>query len=128
MSITHLLVVGLGGALGSMLRMSLAWWLPAGRLPWGTMLANIIGSLLIGLVLGRLGESGASGQPHWHAFAVIGFCGGFTTFSSFSWQTLEQLRQGQVGGAILHVAASVLLCLVMTWAGWRLGRWGVGGA
>ncbi len=126
MSITHLLVVGLGGALGSMLRMSIAWSVPAGKLPWGTLLANLLGSLVIGVVLGRLGESGAADQPHWHAFAAIGFCGGFTTFSSFSWQTLEQLRQGQFGTAVVHVLASVLLCLLMTWLGWRLGRLWVG--
>lgn len=128
MSITHLLVVGLGGALGSMLRMALAWSVPAGKLPWGTVLANLLGSLIIGIVLGRLGETGSAEQPHWHAFAAIGFCGGFTTFSSFSWQTLEQLRQGQFGTAVVHVLASVLLCLVMTWLGWRLGRLWVGAA
>ncbi len=128
MSTTHLLVAGLGGAVGSMLRMAVAWWLPAGRLPWGTMLANVLGSLVIGFVLEQLGEGGAADQPHWHAFAAIGFCGGFTTFSSFSWQTLEQMRQGQWGLAAAHVVLSVVVCLFMTWLGWRLGRLWTGAA
>lgn len=114
--------------MGSMLRMALAWWIPAGKLPWGTMLANVLGSLVIGFVLEQLGETGATDQPHWHAFVAIGFCGGFTTFSSFSWQTLEQLRQGQIGTALLHVSLSVTVCVVMTWLGWRLGRLWTGAA
>lgn len=119
---SQLLVVGLGGALGSMLRMGLAWWVPAGRLPWGTLLANVAGSFVIGWVLSRLGAQGATDHPHWHGFLAVGFCGGFTTFSSFSWQTLEQLRNGQTGTALAHVVVSVTVCLIMTWAGWRLGR------
>ncbi|MGY8716662.1 MAG: fluoride efflux transporter FluC [Verrucomicrobiia bacterium] len=53
---------------------------------------------------------------------AFGFCGGFTTFSSFSWQTLEQLRQGQMGVAMLYVVVSVLICVGATWLGWRLAR------
>ena len=117
----HFLWAGLGGAAGSMLRLavSLAW--PAGRLPWGTMTANVVGSLIIGLVLGRLGPMSADNH-HWHGLLVVGFCGGFTTFSSFSWHTLEQLRNGQPGIALLHVLLSVVVCLLATWVGWRLGR------
>ncbi len=120
-ALPHLLLIGLGGALGSMLRALMGIWIPAGRLPWGTVAANVIGSFVIGLVLGRLGESAVE-QPYWHGFLVIGFCGGFTTFSSFSWQTLEQLRQGQAGIALLHVGLSISVCLLATWAGWRMSR------
>ena len=120
-SIAHILLVGLGGALGSMLRLGVSGWIPAGRLPWGTMAANLAGSLLIGWLLGRIGPVTEENQ-HWQAFLVVGFCGGFTTFSSFSWQTLEQLRTGQVATAALHVVGSVAVCLLGTWFGWRLGR------
>lgn len=120
-SLTHLLLVGLGGGLGSIVRVLVGEMTPPGRLPWGTMLANVVGSLMIGWVLGRLGPVTAEGG-HWQAFLALGFCGGFTTFSSFSWQTLEQLRQGQVGIALLHVMASVVVCVVATWLGWRMGR------
>ena len=72
-------------------------------------------------VLARLGPPGES-NGHWQAFLAFGFCGGFTTFSSFSWQTLEQLRQGQMGVAMLYVVVSVLICVGATWLGWRLAR------
>jgi CrcB protein len=118
---THLLLVGLGGGLGSMLRFGLGRWITAGAMPWGTMVANAVGSLIIGLVLAKTGPSDGS-NAHWQALLAIGFCGGFTTFSSFSWQTLEQLRSGQTGVAIAHVLLSVSVCLVAVWAGWKLGR------
>lgn len=122
-STTHLLLIGLGGGLGSILRVLAAEVTPVGRLPWGTLGVNVVGSLIIGWVFSRLGpvtpESG-----HWQAFLALGFCGGFTTFSSFSWQTLEQLRQGHLGSAFLHILLSVGLCLIATWLGWRLGARG----
>lgn len=120
-STAHLLLIGLGGGIGSMLRVLVSEMMPAGRLPWGTLAVNVAGSLLIGWVLARLGST-TSESGHWQAFLALGFCGGFTTFSSFSWQTLEQLRQGQFGSALLHVLLSVGVCLVATWLGWRLGR------
>ena len=104
-----------------MARLLVSGWLPEGRLPWGTMAANFAGSLIIGWVLGRLGTA-TTQSGHWQAFLAVGFCGGFTTFSSFSWQTLEQLRQGQVSTAFIHVMGSILICLVATWLGWRMGR------
>lgn len=118
---THLLLVGLGGGLGSMLRFGLGRWISVGTMPWGTIVANVLGSLLIGLVLAKTGPADGP-NTHWQAFLAIGFCGGFTTFSSFSWQTLEQLRSGQTGFAIAHVLLSVAVCLVAVWAGWKLGR------
>jgi len=121
MTASHLLLVGLGGGLGSILRMLISEWLPAGRLPWGTMAANVMGSLIIGLVLARVGTP-TKDSAHWQSFLAVGFCGGFTTFSSFSWQTLEQLRQGQLVSAVLHVLVSVIICLGAAWLGWRLGR------
>lgn len=120
-SLSHLLLIGLGGGLGSILRVLVAEITPVGRLPWGTMAANIAGSLVIGIVLAKLGAPGRE-SSHWQAFLALGFCGGFTTFSSFSWQTLEQIRQGQIGAALIHIAVSVAICLAATWLGWRLGR------
>ncbi|MCF3650926.1 fluoride efflux transporter CrcB [Synoicihabitans lomoniglobus] len=120
-TLPHLLLIGLGGALGSMSRALISVGVPAGKLPWGTMTANVVGSLIIGLALGRLGDAAGEQSP-WHGFVVIGFCGGFTTFSSFSWQTLEHLRSGQAGTAFTHVVVSVAVCLLATWAGWRMGR------
>lgn len=121
MSATQLFLIGLGGGLGSVLRVLVAEWIPASRLPWGTVSANILGSLLIGWVFAKF-EPTAAGSGHWPAFLALGFCGGFTTFSSFSWQTLEQLRQGQTASALVHVLISVGVCLLATWLGWKLGR------
>jgi CrcB protein len=118
--LSHLLMIGIGGALGSMLRALMSVWIPAGKLPWGTVTANVAGSFVIGLVLAKLGTGDE--QPHAHGFLAIGFCGGFTTFSSFSWQTLEHLRAGQVATSVVHVLISVLVCLLATWLGWRVGR------
>ncbi|GAB5559863.1 MAG: fluoride efflux transporter CrcB [Synoicihabitans sp.] len=104
-----------------MARVLVGEWIPGGRLPWGTLTANVLGSLVIGAVLARTLAEGESTLPS-RAFLAMGFCGGFTTFSSFSWQTLEQLRSGQVGVAALHIVISVSVCLGATWLGWRLGR------
>ena len=120
-STTHLLLIGLGGGLGSMLRFGLSRWIASGALPWGTIVANSLGSLLIGWVLAKTGPVDGP-NAHWQAFLAIGFCGGFTTFSSFSWQTLEQLRNGQPGVAIAHVFFSITVCLLAVWGGWKLGR------
>jgi len=104
-----------------MLRFGLSRWIVAGVLPWGTVVANVMGSLLIGLVLAKTGPADGP-NAHWQSFLAIGFCGGFTTFSSFSWQTLEQLRNGQTGVAIGHMVLTVTVCLLAVWVGWKLGR------
>ncbi len=106
-----------GSALGGLARYWLAiavaaWLGPA--FPWGTLLINVGGSFLIGLA------GAASPAPTTRAFVMVGLCGGFTTFSSFSLQTLDLLQSGRPLPALAYVAASVLLCLLATWAGWAL--------
>ncbi len=108
------LLVAAGGALGSVARYWVGLFaLPLSRhLPWGTILINIVGSFAIGffgtLTLGT-GRYPASESAR--LFFMVGVCGGFTTFSSFSLQTLDLLRGGASGRAMINVAASVLLCL-----------------
>ena len=121
MNATALIWVALGGALGSVARALVARAIPAGTLPWATLVTNIAGSLLIGWLLGRLLPLDEGGVRA-HSFWVIGVCGGFTTFSTFSWQTIEQLQKGHWGAAAANVLLSVALCLVATWLGWRLAR------
>lgn len=116
-----LLWVALGGALGSVARALASVIIPAGRLPWATLAVNITGSLLIGWLIARftpLNEDNLGA----HSFWVVGVCGGFTTFSSFSWQAFEQLQKGHWAAAAANVVLSVLLCLAATWLGWRLAR------
>jgi CrcB protein len=109
------LYVAVGGALGSMARFWLANTmavLTGAEFPWGTLLINVIGSFVISFFGMLTGTSQRFAVPYEaRIFVVVGLCGGFTTFSSFSLQTMELLRTGQPGRAGLYVAASVILCL-----------------
>ena len=116
-----LLCVAVGGAIGSVARALASYVVPAGRLPWATILVNIAGSLLIGWLIARFSPLGEN-NIRAHSFWVVGVCGGFTTFSSFSWQTLEQLQKGNWGAAAANVVLSFVLCLAATWLGWRMAR------
>ena len=113
--------VALGGALGTVARfgLNLAITARTGDLfPWGTLVINIVGSFVIGLfatlttIDGRLAVSADV-----RLFVLVGICGGFTTFSSFSLQTLALIEAGQPLRAGLNVLASVALCLLAVWAG-----------
>jgi CrcB protein len=124
-------LIALGGALGSVARYWLAVWaLPASRsLPWGTIGINVAGSFLIGFFGTLTLEGGRHPAPEWvRLFVMVGICGGFTTFSSFSLQTLDLLRGGAWDRALVNVAASVLLCLASVGAGHALAAQLNGGA
>lgn len=118
--IREFLAVGCGGALGSMARYALAQVALAGHALWGfpagTFVVNAAGSLLIGLLAGTLRSQTAV----W--LLVVGFCGGFTTFSTFSADTVRLLRAGSYGAAAAYVAASVAVCLLCTALGMRIGQ------
>jgi fluoride exporter len=115
-------MVALGGALGSVLR----FWLgsvighKAGAPFWGTLFVNVTGCLLIGL-LGNLRENGPGEFDRY--FLMVGVMGGYTTFSTFSLQTLELLQAGRPGLAAANVALSMALCLLGVWLGHSLGGW-----
>lgn len=118
------LLVALGGAIGSTARYGAA--LLIGRLtgpgfPWGTILINVLGSLIIGWFAALTAPYGrAPAGEAARAFVIAGLCGGFTTFSAFSLQTIELLRAGQTGRACANIAGSVALCLLATAAGIKL--------
>ena len=118
-----LLAVAAGGALGSVLRVVVGWWVVAllgAAFPWGTLSVNLSGSLALGFLDARL----PSVPPApWRAFAIPGFCGGFTTFSAFGVETVFLLEAGTGGGAAAYVVGSALLCLAGVVAG---GAWGRG--
>ena len=120
MSFTSCLVVLIGGAIGSLARYLVALWaIPiSGQLPWGTIVINIVGSFIIGF-FGTLtvahGRYAAS--DNLRLFVMVGLCGGFTTFSSFSLQTLDLMRGGAFGRAMINVGASVILCVLAVSAG-----------
>ena len=117
MSIANVLLIAAGGAVGSVARALVARMIPASGLPWGTIVVNVIGSLLIGWWMARLAGSDSSGRSF--SFLVVGVCGGFTTFSTFSWQTFALMQKGEWGLVVGNVLISVLACLGATWAGWK---------
>lgn len=114
MSFSTCLLIAVGGALGTLARylISVAAVPFSHTLPWGTILINVSGSFVIGL-LGTLTLSqGRYPLPETaRLFIMVGFCGGFTTFSSFSLQTLDLMRHGSLTRALINVAASVVLCV-----------------
>jgi CrcB protein len=122
--ISTYLWIALGGALGSMAR----FWVGARiaellgpQFPWGTIFINIVGSFVIGFFGALTGPGGrVVASFNARAFVMVGVCGGFTTFSSFSLQTLDLARENhwaQAGGNIL---LSVGACLISVWAGHAL--------
>ncbi len=120
------LAVALGGALGSVARFWVAGTMAAlvgARFPWGTLLINVLGSFVIGAMAGLTLTPARMGvHPDFRIFVMVGICGGFTTFSSFSLQTLELLQAGEIVPAFGYILGSVVLCLVFVWLGWLLGR------
>src|ERR1700686_1508543 len=107
--------VAVGGAIGSMARLWLSVHvalLTGLGFPWGTILVNILGSLVIGFVATLTGPNGRVVMPvDAQAFVMVGLCGGFTTFSAFSLQTLELARDGRLLCAGANIMLSVVLCL-----------------
>jgi CrcB protein len=110
------LYVALGGALGSVARFWVSSAVTAAlgpAFPWGTLLANVSGCLLIGAVAGWNGPEGPLvASPLARNFLMVGFCGGYTTFSAFGLQTLELVQAGDVARAAANVAASIVACLL----------------
>jgi len=118
---TTFALIALGGAAGSVVRAAVAMALPS-RFPWAILLINAAGSLLIGWLMARHGGIDDPSAMRLRALLATGFCGGFTTFSTFSWQTLEQMHKGAWGAAAANVILSVALCLLAVWVGFRIGR------
>ena len=120
MSFSTCLLLALGGAMGTLARygvVSAAGALPK-TLPWGTIAVNIAGSFVIGFFGTLTLAQGRYPLPeNLRLFVMVGFCGGFTTFSSFSLQTLDLLRNGAIGRGLVNILLSVALCLCAVAAG-----------
>lgn len=120
----NLLAVGLGGALGAILRWLLGLWLthPGSALPWGTLAVNLGGGYLIGLALGLL--SLYPDTPVWLRLALVtGFLGGLTTFSTFSAETMGMLERGEYLAGLGYAAISLCGGLALTALGYVSVRW-----
>ena len=113
------LYIGIGGCIGSICRYGcsrILYRIVGDGFPYGTLAVNLIGCFLIGLVM-KLSEEGFLLQPHIRLFLTIGILGGFTTFSTFSYETLELLRTGSMLKAGLNMTVSIFGCLFATWLG-----------
>jgi fluoride exporter len=126
--LTQYLVIGLGGALGSMLRFGVGQWIDNSiqktLFPWGTIVVNITGCFIIGFIATVSSTDGRWMLPTLaRSFITIGILGGYTTFSSFSLQTLNLALDHQWGGAAANVLLSIVLCLVGVWLGATLAGW-----
>ena len=115
--LVNFLMVGLGGAAGSMLRYVVTMLGSALGISGNTatFFANTLGSFLIGLL------TGCCRQETLLLLLTVGLCGGFTTFSTFSMQSVTLLERGRYGMAAVYIAGTLLLCLLCCWVGYRLG-------
>jgi CrcB protein len=115
--VSDYLWVAIGSGFGGVARLGcteLVTRVTGHRFPWGTLLINILGSLVIGYVAGFAGRAHPLGDPTVAVFLMVGVCGGYTTFSAVSLQTLTLAQEGAGRRAALYVVASVLLCVVAT--------------
>lgn len=117
--------IGLGGALGSVARHwcnNLIVLMTGAAFPWGTLIVNVLGSLVIGFAAAALHEGARFplGEDA-RAFLIVGICGGFTTFSAFSLQTLALIQGGQWLPAAGNIGLSVVLCIGGAWLGYLAG-------
>lgn len=114
-----ILIVGLGGFIGSALRFIVTRWFQvqaASQFPWGTFTVNIVGSFVIGLIFG-LSERSNILTPEWRLFLTVGLCGGFTTFSSLSNDAFILLQGREFLSVSLYITLSFFLGLVAVFAG-----------
>lgn len=116
----QLLLVALGGALGSAMRYLTAILLArhyTGSIPLATLVVNVLGCFLIGLLIGLCSET-----TYLRLLFITGFCGGFTTFSTFTAESYVMFREGAYGLAFLYIAGSVLIGLLALWVGLYVSR------
>lgn len=116
----QLLLVALGGAIGSAMRYLTAILLArhyTGSIPLATLVVNVLGCFLIGLLIGLCSET-----TYLRLLFITGFCGGFTTFSTFTAESYVMFREGAYGLAFLYIAGSVLIGLLALWVGLYVSR------
>jgi CrcB protein len=123
-SIVNLVVIGIGAIVGANLRYLLSRYalkVLGPVFPYGTLLINILGSFVVGWFMIWTSER-VFVDPRWRLLVVIGFCGGFTTFSSFAFETMAYFEQGQWLLMATNILTNNLLCLAAAMAGMALAR------
>lgn len=120
----YLLFIAIGGASGAVARHLLANWVHGlweGRLPLGTLLVNMLGSFAIGIVYVLIVERQML-HPDWRGVAMVGFLGAFTTFSTFSLETIGLIEAGHLATAAAYMLGSAVLCVVMAGLAMQVSR------
>ncbi|MBL0135395.1 MAG: fluoride efflux transporter CrcB [Chitinophagaceae bacterium] len=120
----HLLLVALGGGVGSVARFLGQKWLAGSfntQFPYGTLFVNILGCLLIGLIYG-LASRHEWMNPEWRILLMTGFCGGFTTFSAFTLESMGLLQEQKILPFFIYLFTSVAIGLAATFAGYWITR------
>ncbi|MBM9576331.1 fluoride efflux transporter CrcB [Leptospira sp. 201903070] len=120
-----LVLIGIGGAIGSVLRYLLQYWfgtILGFKLPLGTLVANFLGSLVLGVIY-AISEKLPEINPEWRFFIASGLCGGFTTFSTFSFESLQMLRTGNYILFFAYIGLSVLGGIGFALAGVWIVKW-----
>ena len=113
----NILLVALGGAIGSVCRYLLSG-MNSASWPWGTFAVNILGSLIIGLLVGLVSKGIVSQEMK--LLLVTGFCSGFTTFSTFANESFSMMKAGDALQMALYIGASVVIGILAVWAGMKL--------
>lgn len=119
-----ILIVGTGGFIGSVMRYLVQYFVEKGltsTFPYGTLIANVAGSFIIGVVF-ALAEKGNLLSAEWRLFIAVGICGGFTTFSSFAYNNFTMLKEGSFGQFFWNVGGSLFLGILAVYLGIILVR------
>jgi CrcB protein len=124
MNMKAIILVAVGGAIGSLLRYAVAVWMrewTIGGFPWHTFTVNIIGCLLIGILFSWSVQPSFMEEIRW--FLMIGILGGFTTFSSFGLEAFDLIKQQKTTLAMLYVISTNLLGILAVCSGYMLHKW-----
>lgn len=111
--------IAVGGALGAMGRFAMSsqvYNITGREFAWGTLSVNVVGSFLMGLAAVLLIDK-LDLSAEWRAFIIVGFLGAFTTFSTFSYETMQYIQEGELTKAVMNIAISVISCLIALWLG-----------